>query len=243
MKNFCTELETYFDSLNEIMDMIKVLSERIEEIDQKLQLPQTSSYADATRSNPDAPSLINKRLEKVEFSLEKVEYQSSEYERQNRLHQVTITHPSLDVNSQNLFSTATYFMENILMMERRQIDANMYVQTTKRAQTILITFSDQRFKGFLFKARKNLPQQQFPIYINDFLTNFNYKILKMAKEERRRSYDNLNPIYETVYSYNGRIFIKKRRSDPTSDAIHIKSCEHLREIIRAGTPPTPRGSS
>lgn len=226
LKNLSSDLDTYTDSINEIMDMISVLYERLEEIDKKLTAPTNVSYADITRSNLDAPVSTNEKR------LEKLEYQSSENERLNRVHQVTITHPALDGNTQNLFSTASHFMENIMMMDWRQIDANMYVQPTRRRNTILISFSDQRFKSFLFKARKNLPQQQVPIYINDYLTNYNYKILKLAKEERKRNYENLTVLFETVYSFNGRIFIKKRRSDPTTEAILVKSPENLEEIVK-----------
>ena len=164
--------------------------------------------------------------------LEKLEYQASENERINRALQVTITHPALDGNFQNVFWTATHFMENIMMMEWRQIDANMYVQTTRRPNTILITFSDQRFKSFLFKARKNLPQQQVPIFINDHLTSYNYKILKLAKEERKRNNESHTNLFETVYSYNGRVFIKRSRSDPAAEAILVKSPENLKEIMK-----------
>ena len=227
VKNISAELDTYFDSLNEIMDMLKLLYGKFDEMNQKLLSPPSVSYADVARTIPaDAPV-----LNASERRLDKLEYQNSENERLNRILQVTITHPALEMNSQNIFSAATHFMENIMLMEWWQIDANMYVQATRRPKTILITFSDPRFKNLLFKARNKLPQQQFPIYINDHLTNYNYKILKLAKEERKRNNENLNCLFETVYSYNGRVFIKKNRSDPTAEAILIKSPESLHEIV------------
>ena len=228
IRSFRAELDTYHESLNEILDMIKKLHEKFDDLEKKQIAQNGASYADALRTNPaEVPvsSTSEQRLDKLEF-------QSSENERLNRVLQVTITHPALEANSQNAYRNATHFMEDVMLMEWREIDANMYVQTTRRANTILITFSDQRFKSFLFKARKRLPQQQIPIYINDYLTSYNYKILKLAKEERRRNNESLNPLFETVYSFNGRIFIKKRSSNSSSEDILVKSPENLNEIIR-----------
>ena len=230
IKNLYAELDVFFESINEICDHIQLLHEKIDGIDKKLTTSNGSqTYADVARvnSNSDVPTSTSYRNKRIE----KLEYQSSEQERINRVLQVTITHPSLDLNNPDLFGTAYYFMENIMKMGRREIDMNMYVQQTRRPHTVLITLSERRFKSFLFRARKNLPQQQIPIYINDYLTNYNYSILKLAKEERKRSFDNLNVLYEIVYTYNGRVFIKKRRSDPPSAAILVKSPENLHEIM------------
>ena len=225
IKNLRNELDTHFESLNEIFEQLKALHERVDSIENRpSSQPQTYAAAAASPISDAQNNTRNKRLEILE-------YQSSETERTNRLLQATITHPAFESKRQNPYSAACNFMQSIMRMDRREVDANMYVQFTRHPNTILIHFSDHRFKTFLFRAKKNLPRNEHPIYINEHLTTYNYGILKLAKEERKRLNENLMGLFETIYTYNGRVFIKKQRTDPSSAAILIKTPEGLHELI------------
>ena len=106
---------------------------------------------------------------------------------------------------------------------------------TKQRNTVLVRLSNIRFKRFIFAAKKKLkesnPDKCSNLYINDDLTAYNLEILKSLKTEKKKLSDDNMDCFETVYSFEGRIFIKKNRSDDRSSAIWVNSKSKLQNII------------
>ena len=85
------------------------------------------------------------------------------------------------------------FLASQMKMVSRSIDANLKVFKSTRENTVKLSFSDIRFKRFIYKARKQLgenhPQLNENLYFNEHLTTLNYNILKKMKSERDRRKD------------------------------------------------------
>ena len=108
----------------------------------------------------------------------------------------------------------------------------------KKRTDLALYLSDVKFKRFIFSARKNFRKANetsetsiSDLFFSDNLTPFIYKRYKELKLERDRlSWEN-SPNYETVYSFEETIYVKKRKFDPDTDAVHIKTMAKLRSFI------------
>ena len=165
--------------------------------------------------------------------INKLEFQNSEDERRNNSSQVLITHSSLNKDSENPVDHVKIFLRSKIRMENREIDANMTVRRAQRENTFRITFSHPRFKGFLYKAKKNLRLQNdaetAELYINDHLTALNYQILMGLKKKRKTYSENTDP-FKSLYTHNGRIFMKLK-IDGEALGKHIKTREEMTALI------------
>ena len=156
--------------------------------------PVHTSYSDMLSSNNCSNSSIS-RIDKLEFT-------SSEEESKNRILQIAITHPDIDQTRPDLSSHTKQFLEHKLGMSPREIDANFNVQKTPRPNTVLLKFSDKRFKIFVYPAHKKLRISQADLsglYINKNLTSYNYSLLKALKSEKKHRYENNLPNFNSVY--------------------------------------------
>ena len=90
--------------------------------------------------------------------IDRHEYISSVCERENRLLQVVIFHPSIDPDCSQLKDHIVFFLSNTMGMTGREIDTSMSVirKGCPHSIYIMITFSSRLFKTFLFVARKRL---------------------------------------------------------------------------------------
>ena len=78
----------------------------------------------------------------------------------------------------------------------------------------------------MFAARKNL-RQNHPancenLYVNEILTSYNFEILKKLKSEKKRRSENSETSFHSVYSFEGKIFVKKLPSNDSSMCIASK---------------------
>ena len=166
--------------------------------------------------------------------LNKLEYMASEEERKKRVLEVTITHPTIDTNKTDLDKHAKDFFETQMKMERRSVDANLAARKVSRANTLLIRFSDRRYKAFVYSAKKELreenPQLTENLYVNDNLTTYNFKLLMDLKKMRKRRREEGKRTFEVVYSRDGKVFIKHDIRDPPTSSTHVKSREMLLSI-------------
>ena len=137
--------------------------------------------------------------------------------------------------SDNLADDVSNFLTQVLKLERRELDSNMKVFKTWRPHTVLISLSDRRFKRFLFTGLKNFRESnrstENKVFINDNLTKYNYDIMKKLKEERDQMSEAGRDVYELVYAFEGKIFVKKRIGDPTDAAIHIKTVSSMKNFV------------
>ena len=165
----------------------------------------------------------------------KLEYSGSEDERKNKLLHLQLTHPSLDSNSPFLSLHVQNFLKQHLKMSPREIDVNMVTYKSSRPHTVIIKCSDRSFKLFVYSARKKLrsdsPHLCEDLFINDDLTSYNFSLLKCLKNERKQRIQDGKANFETVYSYNGKIFVKILRTDITENAIHIKIYSCMNSLV------------
>ena len=114
-----------------------------------------------------------------------------------------------------------------MRMEAREIDVNFRVRKVSRNNTVMITFSVKRFKRFLFASRKrlrqNLPEQCESLYVNENLTSYNFSLLRTLKAEKKRRIEANETSFGSVYSFEGKIFVKKlAATDETASCISTK---------------------
>ena len=141
--------------------------------------------------------------------------------------QISIKHPLIDPNSNNLHDDIAKFLAENMKITNREMDTSLIVQKTSRPNTVILTFSDRRFKLFIFKACKNLrtanDEVSSDLYLNDNLTPYNFSILMSLKRERSRRRTENRPLFETIYSIDGKVFVKLTRGAPNQEAVNIKT--------------------
>ena len=218
-----------FQSQFAILDRVESLESRIVALETSCVQPVQTSYSDMVSSNnsSNAPSSISR--------IDKLEYTSSEEERENRILQIAITHPDIDQTRPDLLSHTKHFLEHKLGMPPREIDSNLNVQKTPRPNTVLLKFSDKRFKIFLFSARKKLRISQADLsglYIIEHLTSYNYSLLKALKSEKKHRYENNLPNFNSVYSFEGKVYVKLPGDESPNLALHIKNPASMNEFLR-----------
>lgn len=200
-------LSFVFNKLEKIEDDLNALTARV------LQLE--GSDRNSASSVPSYSSICAKDLSKQSERLERLELVASERERESRILQASLTHPLININSSDLTDYIKTFMSNTLKMEPREIDSCLHVSKLRRDHSVLLTFSDARFKNFIYGARKKLQTEDKNLckdfYLNDNLTQFNLSIFNTLKNERRKrtSAGNDTPFY--VFTFQGRVYVKENR--------------------------------
>lgn len=194
------------------------LTLKIGHLEAKLTTSNSNSYASVVKNSDqknDTPTQDNR--------INKLEYQSSERERENRLLHVILTHPLIDSDAPDLTNYIQDFMSNTLNMERREIDLNLKASKLRKDHSVLVTLSNARFKNFIYAARKKKrtadPLSCDGLFVSDHLTQFNYSILNTLKAERRKRKDSELASFEYVFTFNGRVYVKKSSN---SDKILIR---------------------
>ena len=152
-----------------------------------------------------------------------------------RMLNVCISDPTINPNAENLLQHAKDFLLNKMKMDNRMMDANVFVKKTGRPNTILLTFSDKRFKRFLYIARKNLRNSNVEscreLYINEDLTSYNFALLMKLKRERKRRIAQNLAGFESVYTFEGKVFVKRNKNEDNKEAIYIKSEKVLNSFL------------
>ena len=224
-KKFDTVAEVVLDLLGRVED----LETRIVDLEAwKSEIcsnPPSSSYASAVQSTP-SDSTTTERIAKLEFS-------ASEDGRKNKLLHVQLTHPS--ISSDSTSTQVQDFLKQHLKMEIREVDVNMTVFKSSRPHTVIIKCSDRKYKLFIYSARKKLrsdnPQLCEQLFINDDLTSFNFSLLMRLKNEKKLRHQDGKPNFESVYTFNGKVFVKISRSDPSENSIHVKNSECIESLL------------
>ena len=178
--------------------------------------------------------MVSERSTKEKTEDESEDERTSEDDRKSRLLQATITHPNLDLSNQDLTMHVKQFLQNRLNMPPREVDANLHVQKTPRPNSVLLKFSDRKFKNFLYSARKRMRNSESnlnDLYINEHLTSYNYSILKYLKTEKRRRSEGNLPNFHSVYSFEGKIYIKMHLDEQSNQAVHVKNHSSIQEFV------------
>ena len=119
-------------------------------------------------------------------------------------------------------------------MPPRDIDSAFRVARGSHTNTVVITFSSRKFKTFLFAARKRLRREgeslASELFLNENLTHYNFALLKLLKNERKRRVDANIESFTSVFSFDGKIYVR-RGAD--SEKLHIKSRESYEAFINS----------
>ena len=118
-------------------------------------------------------------------------------------------------------------------MPPREVDANLHVQKSPRPNTVLLKFSDRKFRNFLYSAVKRMHNSELnnDLYINEYLTYYDYSILKSLKTEKRRRSEGDLPNFHSVYSFEGKIYVKMHLDEQSNQALHVKNHSTVREFV------------
>lgn len=223
------KFESLYEIIPGIIESMEFLEDRVAGLEDKLcelqSKPSPSQVQVAPTPYRDA--LFTNDSER----LDKLEYLNSENDRKKRSLEVSLTDPSIDI-SENLMQKVENIFSNRLKMTRREIDANLNVRKARRENTVIVTFSQSRFKNFVFKARKRLREKNEPVtglFLNDNLTSYNHKIL-MELKRKRKNYSQVNDPFSSIYSYDGRVFVKMKNASNT-ESINIKNLVQMKKFI------------
>ena len=149
-----------------------------------------------------------------------------------RFLEICFTHPSFQSSSSNIpHEQLNDVLKTTLQLENREIDANIRVRKSKRENTLIATFSHQRFKQFVYRARKKIRANgnDLNFYLNDNLTSYNHGILMKLKRDRK-SYPNTSDPYSSIYSFEGKVYVKLKR-EPNKNGLHIKDVDQLSKFL------------
>ena len=113
----------------------------LEEVQNK---PKTLTYCETSISRPQD-----------NFRLDKLKYFSGEEERKRRINQVRVTHPSKKSDNTQSTEHLKEVLTSVLKFPCREIDANHHVHKTNKSNTVIVRFAHQRFKRFVYAAKKN----------------------------------------------------------------------------------------
>ena len=217
------------DCMLGVLDRIETLENRLEVLEKGTSL---RNYAEAAASPPapDPPQSkpSNDRLDRLEFL-------ASEDERKKRFLEVSIKHPEINKEATDLEDKIKSFLTEKLNMENREIDPNMKIYKLPRDNTIRLVLSDIKYKRFLFSTRKKIrieqPRFAEDLFINENLSTYNFGILMSLKTERKKREEKEEPNFDSVYSFEGRIFVKKTKNSDRSTAILISSKKSLDNFL------------
>ena len=184
------------DRMTHIEDTVCTLQAEIIQLKEGISKSKTySEVASISASVPEQPN--NDRLDRLEFL-------SSEDERKKRILEAVVTDPDVSEDSSDLKGDITNIFSRKLGMKNRELDANMKVFRTNRQKTVRVILSDVRYKRFLYAARKKTRSGNNDaakdLFIGENLTSYNYKILKMLKEEKKKREESQNLSFDSVYS-------------------------------------------
>ena len=226
------KFNAFSDCLFEVLDRVEEIEERVAKLEADRSSPSamqpSATYAAA------AAKIDSTRIERLEVS-------NSEQQRLHKLLQVTLTDPKIDKDKEDLESHITEFLQEEMKMERREVDSNMVVTKGKRDNTVIVKLSDRKFKVFLFAAMKRLRRDSgenlVTTYLNENLSSYNFYLLMKMKRERKKRREEGVSTFESVYSFEGRVYAKKKSSDPSGSAVLIKSEATLTEYLQQFNAP------
>ena len=218
-------LPSLLESMDAMETRVTAVEDQISEIYSQQILPLSSNSSHPT---PFRDALISNDSQRID----KLEYISSEEERKKRSLEVSVTDPSINIGSNNLSQQIEKLFTDKLKMERREIDSRLLVRKAKRTNTAIVSFSDQRFKKFAFRARKKIREENespTDLFLNDNLTPYNHKILMELKKRRKTFNDDTDP-FISIYSFDGRVFIKMKNST-NPESKNIKNMEQMKNLL------------
>ena len=213
----------------EILDTIEELGNRVSLLEEELS-KRSATPKPIHNPTPYRDALVSNDCQR----LSKLEFLNSEEERKKKSLEICLTHPTIHTSSDNIPHQVTQVFTSILKLEGRELDSNLKIRKSQRSNTAIVTFSDKRFKNFVFSARKQLRLSENDndntLFINDNLTSYNYNIL-MKLKNKRKSLENENNPFKSIYTHDGRVFVKLKRNND-ANGTHIKTSSQLTTYLQ-----------
>ena len=236
LRALSTDAENFHKKIDHILEAFVCLIDAIENLENRISvLENNSTKQSETIPKASYASTLVGNGKSSSDRIEKLEFLNSEDERKKKSLQIAITHETISPGSNNLNENVSKFFSQKMCMSPREIDQNFSVIKSKRENTVIVQFSERRFKLNLFKARKRLRSSDESnvrgLFLNDNLTAYNFGILKKLKHLKKTRADAGESVYESVYSIDGRVFVKMRRGDHNNDAIHVKTISCLEKLL------------
>ena len=220
-KNFECLIECFYTILDKVDELSNVIT-RLDALEKRI--TKLDHMADQHHIVSPSANLT---------SLDKLEYSASEIEREKRLLQAVITHPNIDTEVVSLTDHMNCFFSDTMQMTSREIVTAFTVSKWKHKHTVLVNFSRKQFKTFLYAARKRLRQgdEQLStgLYVNDNLTQYNYNLLKLLKNEKKRRIASKLPSIAAIFSFDGRIFAKHNED---SEKVYIRDTDSFDKFLQ-----------
>ena len=146
-----------------------------------------------------------------------------------------VTHPDISTSSPDLDLHVKKFFYEQLHMPNSEIYDQMYVTKMPQPNTVMITLFHHRFKVFLFRVKQELRINSAQVYhdlvINENVTSLNYSLSKKLKSVKKRRSENDLENFEVVYTYQGKVFMKKERTRGNEGTIHITTNYSLHQFL------------
>lgn len=164
--------------------------------------------------------------------IEKLEYRDSERARLDRATEITVTHPTLQAETTTAENLLDLLNTKLSCALRKPAVAHLRPIGPSSPSTVLVSLSDIRFKRELFAAKNRLRRggsDLGELYINEHLTSQNYEILKQLKKIRRdREEAGSGSNFFSVYSFNGRVYIKIERE---GDPVPVRAISEIPSVV------------
>lgn len=232
------KFNTLYEIFPEMIETIESLESRITASEERINKIENSLK---TVPKPKNPTPFRDALVSCDSQrIDKLEYLSSEEERKKRSLEVLITDPSITDNATNLQELTQKLFTDKLKMTSRELDSQFLVRKANRSNTVIVKFSNHRFKKFMFTARKNLRATNSSppnMYLNDHLTPYNHKILMELKKRRKMCSSGADP-FKSIYTFDGRVYVKLNNSTD-QEGKNIRNIEQMNSLLTTVIAITP----
>ena len=191
-------------------------------------LKNVSDRVDTLEGHDRAQSLL---IEDLESRLIKQEFINSETERKARANQILLTHPNLNSSAADLNKTVITFIQNKFQLPLAKIKDVSARKIGPDDHTVLVSVPNESVVGDLFKIKKQLRNEKKDdhLFLNEFLTEFNYNLLKSLKAIKSACIKKKQPpLFYSVFSFRGRIYVKIAED---SDRILIKNKHDIKRLL------------
>ena len=191
-----TALQTHVSSVNkridDVFDILRNLSDRVDSLEGQ----------DDDRSS---------QILDLESRLMKQEYLNSEFERKSRANQIILTHPDINANSANLNNLIQKFIQHKFEVPQAKLKGLIARKIGPNIHSVHVKFPRDEIIGELFKIKKELRSENkdADLFLNEFLTPYNYNLLKTLKEIKAACIKKKLPmIIYSAFNFQGRLYAK-----------------------------------
>ena len=195
--------------------------------------PQAASLAVVVRTTNLTPNVLQTPSSAERLDI--LEYAANDEDHQRKLLQVKMTHPCISNTSTDIQTNVEQFLFQQLNLLNGELDDRMYFAKMPQPKTVLIRLCHHRFKLLLFQVKNTLcnnnNEAYSDLFINENLTSLNYSLLKKLKPEKNIRIEHNLANFEVVYNLQGKVFVKKARTNGTEGCVHTHTNFYLKIFL------------